>query len=162
VSGQIVPQIRGSLDPDSRSIANSSVWLRSAAGVAKGIATTRSPFLFRRIRQQYVDDKSIKRVEIRPFPGFDIDQLSGLSFVRRWRMESSPSSSNRGTPSLYVNWLRPRYSSPAWGPLNSSLRKQYASVGGQMDLHISVLHWYDMTLSAGYAVGYQGRSRAGS
>jgi hypothetical protein len=28
-------------------------------------------------------------------------------------------------------------------------------------LRFSVLHWYEMTLSAGYAVGYRGGSRAG-
>ena len=36
-----------------------------------------------------------------------------------------------------------------------------ASAGGQMDLRFSVLHWYEMTLSVGYAVGYQGSRRAG-
>jgi hypothetical protein len=30
-----------------------------------------------------------------------------------------------------------------------------------MDLHFSVLHWYDMNLSAGYAVGYRGNRRGG-
>ena len=45
---------------------------------------------------------------------------------------------------------------------NSALRKDYASLGGQVDLHFSILHRYDMTLSAGYAVGYQGSQRAGS
>ena len=47
-------------------------------------------------------------------------------------------------------------------PGNSALRKDYASVGGQVDLRFSVLHWYDMTLSAGYAVGFQGSQRAGT
>jgi hypothetical protein len=30
-----------------------------------------------------------------------------------------------------------------------------------MDLHFSLLHWYEMTLSAGYAVGFRGWRRTG-
>ncbi len=40
--------------------------------------------------------------------------------------------------------------------------QEYTSVGAQADLRFSVLHWYDMTLSVGYAVGYQGTQRAGT
>ena len=47
-------------------------------------------------------------------------------------------------------------------PGNSSLRKNYQSVGGQADLRFSILHLYELTLSAGYAVGLQGGQRAGS
>ena len=32
----------------------------------------------------------------------------------------------------------------------------------QADLRFSVLHWYDMTLSVGYAVGFQGGQRTGT
>ena len=41
-------------------------------------------------------------------------------------------------------------------------RLAYGSAGGQMDLYFSVLHRYDMTLSVGYAVGFEGSRRAGS
>jgi hypothetical protein len=34
-------------------------------------------------------------------------------------------------------------------------------VGAQADLHFSVLHWYDMTLSVGYAVGFKEGRRSG-
>jgi hypothetical protein len=40
-------------------------------------------------------------------------------------------------------------------PGNDSRRTDYTSAGGQVDLNFIVLHRYDMTLSAGYAVGYQ-------
>ena len=33
--------------------------------------------------------------------------------------------------------------------------------GAQVDLRFSVLHWYNMTLSVGYALGYRGSERAG-
>ena len=35
------------------------------------------------------------------------------------------------------------------------------SVGAQADLRFSVLHWYEMTLSVGYAVGFQRMHRRG-
>jgi len=34
-------------------------------------------------------------------------------------------------------------------------RTRYGNIGAQLDLRLSVLHWYEMTLSAGYAVGYR-------
>jgi hypothetical protein len=34
-------------------------------------------------------------------------------------------------------------------------------VGAQVDFRFSVLHWYPMTLSIGYAAGYRGSKRAG-
>ena len=69
-----------------------------------------------------------------------------------------------GTPVLYLNWLRPSvFVAGLWAdPGNSALRKEYASLGAQVDLRFSILHWNDMTLSVGYAVGYQGSQRAGS
>ena len=46
-------------------------------------------------------------------------------------------------------------------PANGTLRQRYATVGAQVDLSFTVLHWYDMTLSVGYASGYRGSTRAG-
>jgi len=49
-----------------------------------------------------------------------------------------------------------------WTDLDlSGLRNHYANTGAQVDLRFTFLHWYDMTLSAGYAVGYRGWLRAG-
>ena len=46
-------------------------------------------------------------------------------------------------------------------PDRPAQRKDYANAGLQFDLRFSVLHWYDMTLSAGYAVGFREGRRAG-
>ena len=69
-----------------------------------------------------------------------------------------------GTPSLHLQSLRPAlFASALWtDPLNASLRKTYGDLGTQVDLRLSVLHWYDMTLSAGFAVGYKGSRRSGN
>jgi hypothetical protein len=38
---------------------------------------------------------------------------------------------------------------------NAAARELHTSTGGQVDLGFSILHRYNMTLSAGHAVGYQ-------
>ena len=92
--------------------------------------------------------------------------MSGLNFVREmveWNVPPLVFES-AGTPAFHATWLRPAvFASALWtNPGNSSLRQDYESVGTQMDLRFSILHWYEMTLSAGYAVGFQGGRRAGT
>lgn len=169
VNGQVIPQVRGGLDLGfALPLDNSSIWLRTAAGFANGDRnSTVANFYFGSFRNNYVDDKSIKRYrQYSSFPGFGIDEISALSFVRAMGEWNLPPYvfEEAGTPSLYLNFLRPSvFVAGLWGdPGNTTLRKQYASAGGQLDLRFSILHWYEMVLSAGYAVGYKGSQRAGS
>jgi hypothetical protein len=69
-----------------------------------------------------------------------------------------------GTQSFHAAWLRPSvFASALWtDPDRSSLRKNYSNVGAQLDLNVSVLHWSEVTLSLGYAAGFQGGRRAGN
>jgi len=46
-------------------------------------------------------------------------------------------------------------------PANGGRRSDYESLGTQVDLRFHVLHWYDMTLSVGYAVGFKEGRRSG-
>ncbi|MET0919305.1 MAG: hypothetical protein ABWY07_12910, partial [Burkholderiales bacterium] len=89
-----------------------------------------------------------------------------LSFVRELVELDLPPYvfESAGTPGFYLKWLRPSvFAAGLWSdPGNTSLRRDYASVGGQADLSFTILHRYDMTLSAGYAVGYQSGQRVGS
>ena len=70
-----------------------------------------------------------------------------------------------GKPDFFLQSLRPAaFVTGLWtNPTNSNseLRSTYANVGGQFDLRFSVLHWYEMTLSAGYAVGFRNSQRTG-
>ena len=70
----------------------------------------------------------------------------------------------RASLSMVLNPTRPAvFASGLWtNPGNSSLRQNYASFGGQADLRFSVLYWYEMTLSVGFAAGFQGSRRAGT
>ncbi len=67
-------------------------------------------------------------------PGFGIDEISGLSFVREmveWNLPPIVFESV-GTPAFYLNWLRPAtFVSALWtDPGNASLRKDYAEPRG--------------------------------
>ena len=63
-----------------------------------------------------------------------------------------------GKPSLHLQSLRPAlFGSALWTePQDSALRKTYGSLGAQVDVRLSVLYWYDMILSSGFAAGYKG------
>jgi hypothetical protein len=148
-------------------LANSSVWLRTAGGAGTGSRSNPvSNFYFGGFGNNYVDAGAIKRYrEYESMPGFGIDEIAGLNFVRElveWNLPPVVFES-AGTPGLYLNWLRPAvFAAGLWTDVsNASLRKDYQSVGTQLDLRFHVLHWYDMTLSVGYAVGFTGGRRSG-
>jgi hypothetical protein len=169
VSGQVTPQIRGTLDVGfALPIPNSSIWLRGAAGAADGAYnTTVANFYFGGFGNNYVDDGPIQRYrEYYAFPGFGLQQISGLNFAREMVEWNAPPYifESAGTPVFHATWLRPAvFASALWTePVNAALRTEYANVGTQFDLRFSVLHWYDMTLSAGYALGFQGSRRTGT
>ena len=99
-------------------------------------------------------------------PGFAIDQISGLSFVRQtfeWTLPPYVFQS-AGRPDFHLNWLRPAFFATALqtDPDRAAKRRNFGSVGTQVDLRFSVLHWYEMVLSAGYGIGFKGRQRSGS
>jgi hypothetical protein len=67
-----------------------------------------------------------------------------------------------GTPAFHLAWLRPAlFTSVLWSEPLRERSTRYGNAGMQLDLSFSVLHWYNMTLSFGYAVGYRGKERAG-
>jgi len=168
-TGQVTPQIYGTLDLGfALPISHSSIWLRSAAGGANGDRNnTLANFYFGGFGNNYVDSGPIKRYrEYYSLPGFEIDEVSGLNFIRQmveWNLPPVIFESV-GMPSFHLAWLRPSiFAAGLWTDVaNSSHRQNYASLGTQADLRFSVLHYYDMTLSAGYARGFQSGKRAGS
>ena len=168
VNGQLTPQFRGEIDVGIPLFAYSSFWLRSAAGIANGDRnSTVANFYFGGFGNNYVDDKTVKRYrKYDSLPGFDIDQVSALNFVREMAEWNLPPYvfESVGTPGLYLQWLRPSlFAAGLWSdPRNATTRKAYGSAGGQVDLYFSVLHRYDMTLSVGFAAGFEGSRRAGS
>jgi hypothetical protein len=134
-------------------LPHSSIWLRGAAGTANGDKNpTVANFYFGGFGNNYVDDGNVQRYrELYSFPGFALQEISALNFVREmveWNIPPIVFESV-GTPAFHATWLRPAVFASAMvtNPGNSALRQKYASVGAQADLRFSVLHWYDMTLS---------------
>jgi hypothetical protein len=169
VDGAITPQLRGTLDYGiALPAAHSSLWLRTAGGIADGAHNqTVANFYFGSFGNNYVDNGTIRRYrDYDSFPGFGIDEISALRFVREmveWNLSPIVVGSV-GTPGLYLSALRPSvFAAGLWSnPGNAAPNKNYASIGGQLDLSLSVLNRFEMTLSAGCAVGYQGSQRAGT
>jgi hypothetical protein len=169
VNGQAIPQLRGNFDFGlPLPIPHSSVWLRSSAGIASGDRNnTVANFYFGGFGNNYVDSGPVQRYrEYNALPGFEIDEVSGLSFVKElveWNLPPVVFESI-GTQSFHLAWLRPAmFATALWtDPQHASLQKTYENVGAQVDLRFSVLHWYDMTLSVGFAAGFQGSRSAGT
>ncbi len=169
VNGQVTPQLFGNLDLGTPlPIPHSSLWSRTYAGAANGdYNTTVANFYFGGFGNNYVDDGTIQRYrEYYSMPGFGLQEISALKFVKEMVEWEVPPVvfEDVGTPSFYLTWLRPSvFAAELWTePTSASLRKNYTSIGTQGDLRFTVLHRYDMTLSVGFAAGFQGSQRAGT
>jgi len=167
-AGATPVQLRGNYDFGIPLPAvHSSIWLRSAAGAGSGNrANPVANFYFGAFGNNYVDRGPEKRYrDYDSMPGFGIDEISGHNFARElveWNLPPVVFESV-GTPVLYLNWLRPAvFAAMLWtDPTHAARRQDYTSLGTQVDLRLRVLHWYDMTLSVGYAVGFKGSRRSG-
>ena len=162
-------QVRGEFDFGvPLPLPHSSIWLRSAAGFSTGRHDDPvANFYFGAFGNNYVDRGSIKRYrEYSSMPGFEIDEISGLNFVREMVEWNLPPIvfEGIGTPAFYLHWLRPAvFVTGLWTDLSNAQRRQnYQSVGGQFDLQFQVLHWSEMTLSTGFAVGMRDGRRVGT
>jgi len=163
-----IPQLRGGLDFGfALPFGHSSVWLRNAAGVSHGERSDPyANFFLGGYGNNYVDARIEKRYrEYYSMPGFELNEISGRSFTRHMIEGNLPPVvfESLGTPAFHLAWLRPAvFATALWtDPADSALRSRYGNVGTQVDLRFSVLHWYEMMLSVGYAVGYRGGTRAG-
>jgi hypothetical protein len=166
---ETTPQVRGTVDLGvPLPLPYSSLWLRSAAGAANGDrGNVAANYYFGSFQNNYVDNKEVRRYRnYDSLPGFGIDRISALNFVRELAEVNLPQYvfESAGTPGLFINSLRSSiFAAGLWAdPGNASVHKTYTSLGAQADLRLNVLSLYEMTLSIGYAVGYQGSQRSGS
>jgi len=169
IKSETVTQLHGNYDFGlPLPLGHASIWSRSAAGASGGDRNNPlASYYFGGFGNNVVDDGAVKRYrEAGAMPGFQIDEIAGRNFAKQTLELNLPPLvfESLGTPSLHLQSLRPAlFASALWtDPLNASLRKTYGDLGTQVDLRLSVLHWYDMTLSAGFAVGYKGSRRSGN
>lgn len=165
----VIAQFRGNVDFGlALPVPHSSLWLRSAAGAANGDrSNVAAGFYIGSFRNNYLDERPAARYrDYDSLPGFGLDQIRALNFVREMAELNLPPYvfESAGTPGLFLNSFRASaFAAHLWAdPGNASLRKDYTSIGVQGDIRLNVLHWSEMTLSVGYAVGYQGSQRVGS
>ena len=144
-------------------LAHSSIWLRGALGITNGNPNNSvANFYFGAFGNNYVDNREIKRYQkYSSMPGFDIDQVGAQRFAKTTLELNLPPLlfENVGMPVMHATWLRPSaFVSTLWADPDhsSSLRQRFSSVGLQTDMRISVFHWSNVTLSAGFAAGFQG------
>jgi hypothetical protein len=146
---------------------HSSIWFYNAAGGAAG--DRRNPlssFYFGSFGNNYVDDGDVKRYRnYYSMPGFELDEISGRSFVKSVVEINLPPLrfKNLGTPGLFGSWLRPALFVAGMQVDDSSVDKDrdFASIGFQVDLDLTVNHRHSITLSAGFAAGYEDGDRRG-
>ncbi len=140
---------------------HSSIWLRSTAGFADGDrANPYASFYFGGFGNNYVDDGAVKRYrEYYSFPGFELNALSGQNFAKSTLEWNLPPKRFRGvgTPGFYLSHIRPAffYGALVTDPDSNSFRRTVTNLGFQADLQFTILHRLDMTLSAGYALGFE-------
>ena len=146
---------------------HSSLWLRNSAGRADGpAADPYANFYFGGFGNNWIDHGEIKRYrDYTSFPGFEIDELNGRSFAHSMLEWNLPPVrfSNIGTPGNFLSWARPALfvGVLTTDPFDPTPSKTFQDVGFQVDFQFNVMHDQEMTLSLGYAVGFEGGKTSG-
>ena len=167
VRGNLYPQVIGRLDLGTPlPLHHSSVWLRTAAGLAT--ADRDEPFAnfyFGGFGNNWVDHRSIARYgQWYSFPGLALNQIAGTNFAKatlEWKLP--PLHFRRvGFSALYLTWARfALFSSALITNLDAaSVQHVAASAGAQMDVRIRLLSQFKLTLSLGFARAAEKRRRA--
>ena len=157
----IIPKLRVGLDFGfALPWKHSSIWFYNSAGTANGDRlNTLTNYYFGGFGNNYVDDREVKRYRnFYSMPGFEIDAISARDFVKsvaEWNLPPVRFESV-GTPGFYLGWIRPAvfFAALKTDP-GKSFDRWFTSAGVQLDLHFTVSHSHAMTLSVGYAAGFQ-------
>ena len=141
-------------------IKNSSVWLYTAGGVATGNSLNPlAQFYFGGFKNNYVDDRTVKRYrQYDTLPGFEIDEVAGRSFAKalvEWNLPPLRFEAV-GAPSLYLANARTAvFAGGLFTNPGAADDRQVYTAGVQIDLNFTIAHRLPMTLSAGYASGFE-------
>jgi hypothetical protein len=159
--GEAFPHLEGGFDIGTPITDNHmSVWLYSSAGIAGGRRTRAlTPFYFGGFKNNYVDDKEVKRYrETDTMPGFEIDEIAARRFAKSVAELNLPPIrfEDVGTPSLYLGSIRPAlFAGLLWANPGATDERTVGSVGSQIDFNFTLAHRLPMTLSLGYAAGFE-------
>jgi hypothetical protein len=169
VHGTMFPRLHGTFDRGRALPAgHSSLWLRSAAGFSpRDRDDPFANFYFGGFGNNYVDHADEKRYRhVESLPGLELNEVPARNFAKttvEWNLP--PWRFRRfGTPGLHATWLRPALFATglATNLDDRAVRRGIVSLGGQVDLRLTVLSNQDMTLSFGGGFALEdGRRPAG-
>jgi hypothetical protein len=160
-NNETIPKLRAGLDFGfALPWKHSSIWFYNSAGTADGKRlNTLTNFYFGGFGNNYVDDGEVKRYrKFYSMPGFEIDAIGARDFaksVAEWNLPPIRFESV-GTPGFFLSWVRPAiFAATMVTDPGESFERTFSSIGFQLDLHFTLVHRLPMTLSVGYAAGYQ-------
>jgi hypothetical protein len=167
-NGETIPKAYISFDFGfALPLKNSSIWLYNSAGGASGDpGNSLANFYFGGFQNNYVDDGEVKRYrQFQTFPGFEIDALGGQRFLKTVLEWNAPPFrfEGIGTPGFYLSYIRPAVFASNL-VIDESLeggRRTYNDIGLQLDLNFTILDHLPMTVSFGYAQGFEDSHEVG-
>jgi len=142
-------------------LANSSVWLYNAIGASGGDgADSLANFYFGGFHNNYVDNREVKRYrQYETFPGFEIDALGGQRFMRNMLEWNAPPIrfESVGFPAFFLSYIRPAAFIGSLVVQDSIAggTRRYQDAGVQFDLSFTLMDHLPMTVSFGYAQGFE-------
>jgi hypothetical protein len=161
-NGNFVPALYGGLDVGMPFLfPHSSLWLRSGAGWADGdIDDPYANFFFGGFGNNWVDNREVKRYRDHfSFPGFEISEIGARRYARTMLEWNLPPIrfSNIGTPANYLSWARPALFAGylVTNPGEGDRMRRLQNLGLQVDFQFDLMHDQEMTLSVGYALGFE-------
>ena len=169
VNGQLFPRFVTTFDYGlPLPVNHTSVWLRSAAGVAP--SRHNEPFAnyyFGGFGNNWIDHQSEKRYrEFYSFPGVELNDIGGTNFLKlTGELNLPPIRFHEiGIAALYPRWLRSSvFSSAIVTNLDdAAISRRVQNIGIQADVEIVLLSLFKTTISAGYAYAFEAGKRSGS
>ena len=164
VNGRLYSKFIGRLDLGvPLFLHHSSIWLRSSAGYGTGDRDNPfANFFFGGFGNNWIDYRTEKRYrETHAFPGFELNELGGTNFARAVLDLNLPPLRFRhlGWQALHLTWIRcSLFSSLLRTNLdNREYRSTRFNAGAQMDLRFMLLSRLRLTVSVGYAAGFDDR-----
>jgi hypothetical protein len=166
VKGESFPKFHSGLDLGfALPLKHSSILLRSSAGYSPGDpAEPFANFYFGGFGNNWVDHGEEKRYrEWYSFPGFELNEIGGTNYAKSMLEWSLPPIRFRraGSPGFYLTWARPALfaSGMVTDMEDGATRRKLGNVGAQLDFRLNMLSRLDLTLSLGYALGFEDGAR---
>ncbi|MGB5739565.1 MAG: hypothetical protein WBM54_09455, partial [Woeseia sp.] len=145
---------------------HASLWFYNSGGISDGDSNNPlSGFYFGGFGNNYVDDGKVKRFrQSSSLPGFEIDEIRATDWVKSVAEFNLPPWRFRevGTPGFFLTHVRPTvFYGALFADPGDPLERTVTTLGAQLDLSFTIVHRLPMTLSVGYATGYDEGTRRG-